>query len=161
MDPQTIFKTHKQSAGYSCAASAHEFLAKLHDKLPASEFPLQGDTKAAHQAGFQFQSFLDGIGFVGHEDWLEPQALLDLLADESKQGRYPLVSICTRHDRTGNYWHIVLASLKDGEVALIDPAMRGLRTHNNAETLDLLKFSASIPTRNNKVGFLTYTSAVA
>jgi hypothetical protein len=61
---EKLFKEHDQRADWSCSASAHEFVAKLHGKIAASDYPLQSDAKAAHKTGFQFEPFFNKHGFT-------------------------------------------------------------------------------------------------
>lgn len=154
-DIPTILKTHKQLHGWSCSASAHEFIAKLHDKLNEAEFPLQDDP-ASEKGGFQFESFLNGIGFAGHDDHQLPQDALDTFTKETTEERFPLVSILAGLGKSSTYWHIVVAVPSGAEVALVDPARQAFITQNRAETLKLLQdVSAAVPGRE-KIHFLTY-----
>ena len=70
-DIQTVLKAHNQLHGWSCAASAHEFIAKIHEKIGLADYPLQNDP-TSQRGGFQFEAFLSSIGFAGHDDHLLP-----------------------------------------------------------------------------------------
>jgi hypothetical protein len=94
---EKLFKVHDQRADWSCSASAHEFMAKLHEKVPASEYPLQSDTKAAHKAGFQFESFLNEHGFTGHDEGLPPADAVKQFKNETAEKRFPLVSLVEKN----------------------------------------------------------------
>lgn len=155
-----VLKAHKQLPGNFCSASAHEFIAKLHGKIGEKEFPLQNDPKSEN-AGFQFESFLNGFGFSGKNQDAPPQAALDTIGKETAQSRFPLVSIIVGLGTSSTYWHIVVAVPLKGQVALVDPAKQDFITHNSAETLKFLQaVSAAVPGRD-KINFLTYAEQKA
>lgn len=116
-DIQTVLKAHRQLHGWSCAASAHEFVAKVHDKFDLADYPLQNDS-ASQRGGFQFEAFLNDIGFTGHDDHLLPQDAINTFAKENAEQRFPLVSILAGLDTASTYWHIVVAVPSGVEVAL-------------------------------------------
>jgi len=154
-DIPTLLKAHKQLHGWSCSASAHEFIAKLHDKLSETDFPLQDDP-TSERGGFQFETFLNGIGLTGHDDHQLPQGALDTLTKETAEEHFPLVSILAGLGTASTYWHILVAVPSGAQVALVDPARQDFITHDSAETLELLEaVSASVPGRE-KIHFLTY-----
>lgn len=151
-DIQNVLQVHRQLPCWSCAASAHEFIAKIHEKIGLTDYPLQNDP-ASQGRGFQFESFLNSIGFTGHDDHLPPTDATNRFAIEIAQQRFPLVSIPTSK---GTSCHIVVAVPSGAEVALADPAKKVLITQTTAETLALLQaVVAALPGRD-KIHFLTY-----
>jgi hypothetical protein len=145
---EELFKNHEQRGDWSCSASAHEFMAKLHGKIPASEYPLQSDAKAAHKGGFQFESFLDEHGFTGHDEHLPPADAVKRFENETTAQRFPLVSLVRRDAEGNGVAHIVVAVPVESGVALADPGKRTLITKNSDETQALLEdVSKAIPDR--------------
>lgn len=152
---QTVLKSHCQLHRLSCAASAHELIAKIHKKIGLADYPLQNHP-TSQRGGFQFEAFLSSIGFTGHEDHLLPPAATKLFATEIARHRFPLVAILAGIGTGSTYWHIVVAVPSGTEVALADPAKQSLITQTTAETLALLQaVVAAVPGRD-KVHFLTY-----
>jgi hypothetical protein len=154
-DIQTVLKAHRQLHGWSCAASAHEFIAKIHEKIDLADYPLQNDP-ASQRGGFQFEAFLNSIGFTGHDDHLPPPDAAKLFATEIAQQRFPLVSILAGIGTGSTYWHIVVAVPSGAEVALADPAKQALITQTTAETLTLLQAVVVAVLGRDKIHFLTY-----
>jgi hypothetical protein len=107
-DIQYVLEAHRQLYDWSCAASAHEFVAKIHEKIGLADYPLQNDL-ASQGGGFQFEAFLRSIGFTGYEDNLTPPDVAKLIAAEIAQRRFPLVSVFVGKGTRTNYWHIVVA----------------------------------------------------
>ena len=154
-DIQIVLKSHHQLHGWSCAASAHELIAKIHEKIDLADYPLQNDP-ASQRGGFQFEAFLNSIGFIGHDDLLLPQDAVMLFAKEIAQQRFPVVSILAGLGTVSTYWHIVVVVPSGAELALADPAKQALITQTTAETLTLLQaIVAAVPGRD-KIHFLTY-----
>jgi hypothetical protein len=154
-DIQTVLKTHRQLHGWSCAASAHEFIAKIQDTIDLADYPLQNDP-ASQKGGFQFEAFLNSIGFTGNDDRLLPQNAINTFAKENAEQRFPLVSILAGLGTGSTYWHIVVAVPSGAEVALADPAKQALITHTTEETLALLQAVAAAVRGREKIHFLTY-----
>jgi hypothetical protein len=154
-DIQSLLKAHKQLYSWSCSASAHEFIAKLHDKLNEADFPLQNDP-ASEKSGFQFESFLNGIGFTGHDDSQLPQDALGTFSKETTEERFPLVSILAGLGTSSTHWHIVVAVPSGAEVSLVDPARQAFITQSSAETLNLLQHVSDAVPKREKIHFLTY-----
>jgi hypothetical protein len=152
---QTVLKAHCQLYRWSCAASAHEFIAKIHEQIGLDDYPLQNDP-TSQKGGFQFEAFLNSYRFTGHDDHLPPPDAAKLFTTEIAQQRFPLVSILAGIGTGSTYWHIVVAVSSGAEVALADPAKQALITQTTAETLALLQaVVAAVPGRN-KIHFLTY-----
>lgn len=151
----TLLNVHRQLHDWSCSASAHEFIAKLHGKLNETEFPLQNDP-ASHKGGFQFEAFLNGVGFTGHDNHLLPQDALNTFAEEDAEGRFPLVSIIAGLGTQHAYWHIAVAIPFEGDVILVDPAKQDFITHDSGETLRLLRAISAAVRGRDKIHFLTY-----
>ena len=154
-DIPSLLKVHRQLHDWSCSASAHEFIAKLHGKLNDSDFPLQNDP-TSQRGGFQFEAFLNGIGFTGCDDHFLPPDALHMIARETSDGRFPLVSILTGLGTAATYWHIVVAVPSGAEVALVDPAKQAYITSTTAETLRLLRNVAIAVPGRDKIHLLTY-----
>jgi CRISPR/Cas system-associated protein endoribonuclease Cas2 len=145
-----LFKNHDQRGDWSCSASAHEFMAKLHGKVPASDYPLQSDAKAAHKAGFQFESFLNEHGFTGHDESLPPADAVKRFENETAEKRFPLVSLVGTNIEGKPAAHIVVAVPVENGVALADPGKKTLITKNSDETRAVLEnVSKAIPDRPN------------
>jgi hypothetical protein len=154
-DIPTVLKAHNQCHNESCAASAHEFIAKIHEKIGLADYPLQNDP-ATQRGGFQFEAFLSSIGFTGHDALLLPPDATKLFVTEIAQQRFPLVSILAGIGTGSTYWHVVVAVPSGTELALADPAKQSLITQTTAETLALLQaVVAAVPNRD-RIHFLTY-----
>jgi len=153
-DIHTVLRVHRQLYAWSCAASAHEFIAKVHEKIALDDYPLQNDP-ASQRGGFQFEAFLNSIGFTGHQDHLQPQDATKLFATEIAQRRFPLVSILRGIGTGSTYWHIVVAVPSGVEVALADPAKQSLITQNTTETLTLLEAVVTAVPGRDRIHFLT------
>ena len=147
---EKLFHEHKQLADWSCSASAYEFIAKLHGKVPPSEYPLQGDAKASHKAGFGFEAFLNERGFTSHDEGLPPKDAVDRFENETIASRFPLVAIAQQDSSGRQTAHIVVAVPGESGVALADPQNKTLITRNSDETRALLeRVSKAIPDRPN------------
>jgi hypothetical protein len=147
---EKLFKEHDQRADWSCSASAHEFVAKLHGKVPACEYPLQSDAEAAHKAGFEFESFLNEHGFTGHDEHSPPADAVKQFENETAEKRFPLVSLVGKNAEGKSVAHIAVAVPGENGVALADPGKKTLITRNSDETRELLEnVSGAIPDRPN------------
>jgi hypothetical protein len=154
-DIGTLLKNHRQLRNETCSASAYEFLAKLHSRIADNEFPLQS-SPTSDRAGFEFQPFLERIGFTGAQNHQPPLETLETLARETSAERFPLVSILTELQSSTSRWHIVVAVPIGVEVALVDPASQQFLTRSSDETLKLFqRVTAAIPARPD-IHFLTY-----
>ncbi len=149
-DINKLLKAHKQLHAWSCSASAHEFVGKLHDKVKDSDFPLQNDP-ASEKGGFQFESFLNGIGLTAKDTHLPPEDALKAVAEETAKERFPLISI-----RAGTAWHIAVAVPTDSGVGLVDPARQDFIARDSKETLKLLKETAAAVKGRDTIHLLTY-----
>jgi hypothetical protein len=153
-----LMKAHRQLHNWSCSASAHEFAAKLHGNLGYGEFPLQQDP-SSQKGGFQFEAFLNSVGFTGTDHNELPEDAFNLLASETAAGRYPLVSILAKLGAGSSFWHIVVAVPSKAGVALVDPAQQNLIASGSIETLELLKATALAVPNRPRIHFLTYEKA--
>lgn len=139
----------------TCSASAHEFVAKLHGKLGDNEFPLQCKPAVANLAGFQFESFLNGIGFTGRPGRVRLANAIALLEAEVSNGRYPLVSLACR-DSAGNlHFHIVVAVPANGGVGLVDPGLQEVIANCSSQSLRKLEETEK---ERPVIDILTYSS---
>jgi hypothetical protein len=154
-DLQTVFTMHNQLQNWSCSASAHEFIAKLHGAIELDAHPLQ-NLDAAGRAGFQFEEFLNSLGFTGRDDHLTPTQCIHTFEQECAGGRFPLVSVLSDLGTNHSYWHIVVAAPSCEGIGLADPAKRSFTTLGTTETLTFLnRLSHAIPNRP-KINVLTY-----
>jgi len=152
---ESVFTHHKQLHDWSCSASAHEFIAKLHEKIELDAYPLQ-HSSTSERAGFQFEEFLNTHGCTGHDDHLTPQECIDTFQKEISDGRYPLVSVLSDLGTNHSYWHIVAATHTCQGIGLADPAKQVFMTQNMNDTLSYLEsLSRSVPNRP-KIHVLTY-----
>lgn len=156
---EQLLKSHRQLHDWTCASSAYEFIAKLHGKIAADIFPLQNDLDA-DKGGFQFDPFLNNIGFKSTECHKVPMDALDVLKQETMEGRYPLVAIVAAVTPQGSLWHIMVAIQDEGEVVLLDPATQKQHTKSSRETLEALKHTVSSVANRPEIHFLTYSTCV-
>ena len=154
---KSVLAVHRQRANWSCSASAHEFIGKLHGKIPISDVPLQ-DLPTSHKGGFQFEDFLNSIGYTGTEMWLPPSEALELLKLETARGRFPLVSVFDNyHDGKINFHIVVGIPVVDG-VAIADPAKQKFIAEDSATTLDLLNQTVAAVQNRPKINLLIYAA---
>ena len=152
---KAVLAAHKQKADWSCSASAHEFIGKLHGKVPLSDFPLQ-DLPLSHKGGFQFEDFLNSIGYTGTNTSVPPSVALELLKLETASGRFPLVSVFdSNHDGNISFHIVVAIPVLDG-VALVDPAKQNVIAHDSATTLALLKQTVAAVPNRTEINLLKY-----
>lgn len=154
-DIHALLKKHKQLYDWTCAASAHEFIAKLHCLLDDSEFPLQ-HVPGAQKGGFEYEGYLNSICLTGKSIWLDADTALTELAKETAAERYPLISILACPSKSKAYWHIVVAVQYGQEVALIDPARQDFITRTSADTWSLLNDTAKAVPGRSEINLLIY-----
>lgn len=133
-ETQRVLNVHEQKDLQNlCSASAHELIGKLHGKIQPDAYPLQSCTKSL-RAGFEFEWFLNELGFTGETLHKSPQETAKILTHETAEGRYPLVSWVA-----GEKAHILIALHKTAQVALYDPGTHEFESENNVRTLEFLK----------------------
>ena len=160
MNPRitTLLSTHRQLHCWSCSASAHEFLGKLHGKVGDSDSPLQ-NLSSSQKGGFQFESFLNSIGFTGKDSHELPKDAVTLLLAEVTQGRFPLVSVLAGVGTSSTDWHIVVAvPVNSGGVALVDPATQTVLASDSADTLRVFEQTTNAVPGRPKIHVLTYST---
>ena len=125
-----VFQDHYQYEGDFCAASAHEFIMKLHGKLGLDKFPLQS-LPTNEGKGFSFSAFLQAYEFA--QDVSESTTAEDTIAilkHEVDVGRYPLLTVY----RPSTPWHIIVAVKEGNEVHLADPKAKRFISDSTFET---------------------------
>jgi hypothetical protein len=127
VNPDKVFAQHKQYNGNFCAASAHEFIMKLHRKLPLTAFPLQANP-ASVNGGWTFPEFLEFYGFfqTTHKPSDAAEAM-KRITREVHAARYPLLAVLPP-------WHIVVALKDQNEIRLADPRDKKFITQTSAQT---------------------------
>ena len=110
----------------------------------------------SHMGGFQFEDFLNSIGYTGAGTNLPPSEALELLKLETTNGRFPLVSIFdSYYDGKINFHILVAIPVADG-VALVDPAKQNVVAQDSSTTLDLLKQTVAAVPNRTEINLLKY-----
>ncbi len=153
-----VVKSHEQKHQYSCSASGHEFIMKLHEKIKPDDFPLQINMFNQGK-GFQFEAFLNQNGFSGQDSssgtegvWFSPLDATNTIGVEVLKGYFPLVSL-----PQGSDFHIYVAIPNGfGGFGLFNPAAKSFRTQYDTETIPLLKSATNVNRPN--VHLLLYSA---
>lgn len=157
VDIDAITQVHDQKGEWTCAASAHEFVAKLHGLLAIGSFPLQKGPDA-EKGGWTFNDFLVSIGFTQQPLEKPPADALVILQNEVSEGRFPMVSVDEGWSNGVVVCHILVAVPTENGVGLVDPAKQSFRTQDDAATLQELERSAKVIPRVSQLN--TYTPIV-
>jgi hypothetical protein len=117
-----LLDQHRQLPDASSAASAYEAVAKLHGLIRPDAFPIQLGSPSK-SAEFGSTDPLSGLGVQATENRYDLLLALDVVLQETKQGRYPLVSLPV--DRGGGRadWRVFLCARHRSKLLLIDPAV--------------------------------------
>ena len=127
MTAQDIFIIHKQIFPKSCPSSVMELVLKLHGKMKPDCFDIQ-NLYGDYNVGFSKKFELDNRGLNTKEQSLPPKDALLIIEQESKDGRFPLVSMPTetrkglflQYERVAeDSCHIFIPILANGKLTLV------------------------------------------
>jgi hypothetical protein len=127
---------HRQLHRNSCSVSAFEFVAKLHGLIPLNSYPLQSDLNNQGK-GFSEPDLQSEVGLCAMSDKEDYNTLdaLDLLREETSQGRFPIISLRAFLEN-GEFvgYHINVVVSEADQLMLLEPADGSVRA---ATTKDL------------------------
>ena len=155
MTPEEVSKYHKQFPGDFCAASAHEFIMKLHDKVKPDAFPLQS-VPLNESAGFSFAPFLKSHGIEQHDTHLDATTTMETIAEETAKGRYPLISKPERKIEGRIECHIYVAARQGAEIIIINPADGRAIASSTKDSTQWIADILAACTERPKIHILTY-----
>jgi hypothetical protein len=130
-------RSHRQLEKASGAVSAFEAVGKLHGLIKKDSFPLQTDPKNQHR-GFEDTEFLRSLVINASADHYDTQSAMDLSEKETKERRFPLVSLIGTAPGGKLSYHVYLCAHYNGLV-LIDPAKPEIMARGGNELANLLE----------------------
>jgi len=114
-------RDHRQRFPTSCAASGMEVILKLHGLINGDDFRYQ-DRFRGENIGFRERGVLGEFNIEAQEEWLQVDQAIGRLIAETKGGRFPLVALHVDGPGGVLFWHILVATQFDLELALIEPS---------------------------------------
>lgn len=121
LPPSTVVKHHTQTEEMSCAASAIEVILKAHQKIPLSDVTLQAKY-GNENIGFGKPEEYHPHGINPQSKSAATDAALSEIAEETKAGRFPLISVPVHHEPGKIYFHVLVVEASPQGLRVTDPA---------------------------------------
>jgi len=135
-------RNHHQFPQATCAVSAFECVAKLHELLAPDKFPLQSD-ETNREKGFDDTSYLKSLGLSCEDHHYDTQSATTLIEKETNEGRFPLVSLREwKADGTILDYHIFLCALYNSKLLLVNPREPRIEAEKKEDLEKVLEYNS-------------------